>query len=88
MTSKFVKVKCEKCKNEQMVFERAASKVKCLVCGEILAEPTGGRVRLNVKLAPEKAAKEKEGDNSHLHSSSEKEADKTSSKQETEQEAE
>jgi len=49
MTSKFVKVKCEKCKNEQMVFEKAASRVKCLVCGEILAEPTGGRARLNVK---------------------------------------
>jgi small subunit ribosomal protein S27e len=50
MTSKFVKVKCEKCKNEQMVFEKAASQVKCLVCGEVLAEPTGGRVRLNVKV--------------------------------------
>lgn len=50
MTSKFVKVKCEKCKNEQMVFMRAASKVKCLVCGEVLAEPTGGKARLNVKV--------------------------------------
>jgi small subunit ribosomal protein S27e len=49
MTSKFIKVKCEKCKNEQMVFEKAASQVKCLVCGEVLAEPTGGRARLNVK---------------------------------------
>ena len=57
MTSKFVKVKCEKCKNEQMVFERAASVVKCLVCGEVLAEPTGGKVRINVKLAPEKESK-------------------------------
>ncbi len=43
MTSKFVKVKCEKCKNEQMVFVKAASKVKCLVCGEILAEPAKTR---------------------------------------------
>jgi small subunit ribosomal protein S27e len=50
MTQKFVKVKCEKCKNEQMVFMRAASVVKCLVCGEILAEPTGGKARLNVKV--------------------------------------
>jgi small subunit ribosomal protein S27e len=50
MTSKFVKVKCEKCKNEQMVFVRAASRVKCLVCGEVLAEPTGGKARLNVKV--------------------------------------
>jgi small subunit ribosomal protein S27e len=62
MTSKFVKVKCEKCKNEQMVFVRAASKVKCLVCGEILAEPTGGKAMLNVKVLgqheKEKPAKE------------------------------
>ena len=50
MTSKFMKVKCEKCKNEQMVFDRAASKVKCLVCGEVLAEPTGGKARINVKV--------------------------------------
>ena len=50
MTQKFVKVKCEKCKNEQMIFVRAASVVKCLVCGEILAEPTGGDVKLNVKI--------------------------------------
>jgi len=50
MSQKFVKVKCEKCKNEQMVFVRAASKVKCLVCGEILAEPAGGKARLNVKV--------------------------------------
>lgn len=50
MSQKFVKVKCEKCKNEQMVFMRAASTVKCLVCGEVLAEPTGGKVRLNVKM--------------------------------------
>jgi len=50
MTTKFVKVKCEKCKNEQMIFEKAASKVKCLVCGEVLAEPTGGKAKFNVKV--------------------------------------
>ncbi len=62
MASKFVKVKCEKCKNEQMVFVKAASKVRCLVCGEILAEPTGGKARLNVKVLgqQEKPVKEKE----------------------------
>lgn len=69
MTTKFVKVKCEKCKNEQMVFVKAASKVKCLVCGEILAEPTGGKARLNVKILgqhekekPEKHEKEEKGE--------------------------
>ena len=60
MTSKFLKVKCEKCKNEQMVFEKASTRVKCLVCGEVLAEPTGGKVKLNVKvLGSEKAEKPK-----------------------------
>jgi small subunit ribosomal protein S27e len=62
MSQKFVKVKCEKCKNEQMIFMRAASKVKCLVCGEMLAEPTGGKARLNVKILGqlEKPAKHEE----------------------------
>jgi len=43
MVSKFMRVKCAKCKNEQVIFERAASVVKCLVCGEVLAKPTGGK---------------------------------------------
>jgi small subunit ribosomal protein S27e len=43
MVSKFLHVKCEKCKNEQVIFERAASVVKCLVCDEVLAKPTGGK---------------------------------------------
>jgi small subunit ribosomal protein S27e len=43
MTTAFVKAKCLKCKNEQMVFQRPATEVKCLVCGEILLKPTGGK---------------------------------------------
>jgi len=45
--SKFVRVKCKKCKNEQIVFNRAATQVKCLVCNAILAEPTGGKAKIN-----------------------------------------
>ena len=41
-TSKFVKVKCKKCKNEQILFNKAATVVKCLVCESVLAEPRGG----------------------------------------------
>ena len=48
MASTFFKVKCEKCKNEQTVFEKVATKVECLVCGEVLAEPTGGKTRFKV----------------------------------------
>ena len=41
--SKFLKVKCPDCEHEQLVFEKAASKVECIVCGRVLAEPTGGK---------------------------------------------
>jgi len=43
MASKFMTMKCEKCKNEQTVFEKPASIVKCLVCNEILVTPKGGK---------------------------------------------
>jgi len=43
--SRFLKLRC-KCRNEQITFDRAAITVKCLVCGETLAEPTGGKARI------------------------------------------
>jgi len=39
---RFLKVKCEDCGAEQVVFDRAATVVVCLVCGATLARPTGG----------------------------------------------
>lgn len=48
--SKFIKVKCQKCKNEQIIFGKAASKIKCLVCGSSLAEPSGGKTNLKTKI--------------------------------------
>ena len=51
--SRFLLVKCNKCKNEQIIFDRSASVVKCLVCGEVLTEPTGGLANLNVKVLKE-----------------------------------
>ena len=52
MTSKFLKVKCPsaKCKNEQVIFESPATVVKCLVCGEVMAEPTGGKGKIKSKI--------------------------------------
>lgn len=47
--SKFLKVKCNKCRNEQIIFSRSASEVKCLVCGKVLAVPTGGKADIKVK---------------------------------------
>jgi small subunit ribosomal protein S27e len=39
-------VKCLKCGNEQLLFSNPVNKVTCNVCGETLAEPTGGRAKI------------------------------------------
>lgn len=44
--SKFIKIRCSKCKNEQIIFEKASRKVECLVCNEELAIPTGGKSKI------------------------------------------
>ncbi len=44
--SHFVKVRCPKCGNEMVIFDRASTVVKCPVCGEVVAEPTGGKARI------------------------------------------
>jgi ribosomal protein S27E len=43
--SKFIKVKTE-CGNEQIIFSGAKMEVKCLVSGDVIAKPTGGRVKI------------------------------------------
>lgn len=40
--SKFIKVRCRACGNEQVVFTAASLQVKCLKCSAVLMEPTGG----------------------------------------------
>jgi small subunit ribosomal protein S27e len=44
-SSKFMKVKCEKCKNEQTIFNKPSNVVKCLVCDEVLVQPRGGKIK-------------------------------------------
>jgi small subunit ribosomal protein S27e len=50
MESKFLKVNCKKCKNEQIVFNKAAMEVKCLVCGNVLVEPRGGKADIKTRV--------------------------------------
>ncbi len=45
--SVFLRVKCQKCGNEQLIFSNVVNKISCNVCAEILAEPTGGRAKIN-----------------------------------------
>lgn len=49
-TSKFVKIRCPKCKNEQIMFGKASSKVACLVCGKRLADPTSGKSKIKARI--------------------------------------
>ena len=51
--SKFVKVKCNDCGNEQVVFDNAKSVVKCLVCDKVLAEPKGGKADIKTQVVEE-----------------------------------
>ena len=49
-TSKFIKVRCSKCKNEQIVFGKPSSSVKCLVCNKTLIDPTGGKGKIRARI--------------------------------------
>jgi small subunit ribosomal protein S27e len=48
--SRFFRVKCPDCENEQMVFEKASTPVVCVVCGKVLAEPTGGKAVIKAEI--------------------------------------
>ncbi|HWQ66710.1 MAG TPA: 30S ribosomal protein S27e [Methanospirillum sp.] len=48
--SKFVKVKCPDCENEQLIFEKASGTVACVVCGHVLATPTGGKAEITAEI--------------------------------------
>ena len=49
-TSKFIKVRCPKCKNEQIIFGKASSAIKCLVCSKELAAPSGGKAKIKARI--------------------------------------
>jgi small subunit ribosomal protein S27e len=49
-SSKFIKIRCPKCKNEQIMFGKCASDIGCLVCGRKLADPTGGKSKVKARV--------------------------------------
>ena len=51
--SKFYKVKCSDCENEQTVFEKASTTVKCVVCGHDLSTPAGGKASCKAEIISE-----------------------------------
>ncbi|MBR9707327.1 MAG: 30S ribosomal protein S27e [Candidatus Diapherotrites archaeon] len=49
-SSRFLKVKCPGCSNEQVVFGSAKSPVVCVVCGRDLVKPSGGKAEIKAKI--------------------------------------
>jgi len=47
---KFIKVKCPKCKSSQIIFGKASTKVKCLSCEKIIAEPSSGKAKIRSRV--------------------------------------
>jgi len=48
--SKFIKIRCAKCKNEQIMFGKSSSNITCLVCGKSLGEPSGGKTKVKARI--------------------------------------
>jgi len=48
--SGFIKVKCHECGNEQTIFGKASTEVKCIGCGEVLAIPRGGKASVKAEI--------------------------------------
>jgi len=43
-------VMCKKCKHDQIIYNKVATVVKCLKCGEELAVPCGGEAEIKGKV--------------------------------------
>lgn len=46
----FLKVKCLDCDNEQIIFDRAASNVQCIICGKTLVKSLGGKSKISASI--------------------------------------
>ena len=48
--TKFVRVKCSKCKAVQVLFGKASTKVRCNECGGVLSVPSGGNAKIRARV--------------------------------------
>ena len=49
-SSRFVRVQCRDCGSEQVVFGKASTAVKCLVCEKQVTVPGGGKCKIKGKV--------------------------------------
>jgi small subunit ribosomal protein S27e len=50
-SSKFQKVKCKECDEENIVYSHASTPVTCKSCGNVIAEPSGAVATLNGEIS-------------------------------------
>jgi len=48
--SKFLKIRCPRCNNPQLVFGKASTIIKCNECNKLLVKPTGGKVKVKARI--------------------------------------
>ena len=51
--SKFIRVRCKDCSNEQVIFNKAITKISCNICGSTLTEPAGGKAKILAEILEE-----------------------------------
>jgi ribosomal protein S27E len=49
-TGKFIRVKCSKCKNSQVMFGKASTKIRCNECNGIIGIPSGGNAKVRARV--------------------------------------
>ena len=48
--TKFLRVRCNDCGNEQVIFGASATVVKCIVCEKVMAVPKAGKGSIKTKI--------------------------------------
>ncbi len=48
--SKFLRVMCPRCKNNQTIFGKSSTKVKCHNCNKLLVKTTGGKTKIKARI--------------------------------------
>ncbi len=46
MPGRFLRIACDGCGNEQVVYSHSSTSVRCSVCGRTLVKPRGGKAEI------------------------------------------
>jgi len=50
-SSKFLKINCKECEEENIVYSHASTPVTCKSCGNVISKPTGSRAKIFGKVS-------------------------------------